>query len=173
MNVRAFTLFELLIALAVSALVASGLFSMFSAVAGIRDSSVAQSDNTLIIQAVTKLLNRDARMMTAGSLGVDGTEDIRKLKLTTQNSLRFNKAVPADIIYYVEDGWLVRRETNTELLYDMEMRLLPGVTDMELEFYNGSEYREEVTPDARIFRITLTINGSPIRILAARTVDNV
>lgn len=173
MNKKAFTLFELLIALSVSALVATGLFSMFSAVADIRDSSVTQSDNTVIIQALTKLVNRDARMMLGNSISKDTLDDIGKLKLKTQNSLRFNKSVPADVTYYIKDDWLWRRETNTELLYDMEMPILPNVTDMKLEFFDGNEYKEEAVRNAKVFRITFTINGSPIRILAARTVDSI
>lgn len=173
MNARGFTLFELLIALTVAALVAAGLFSMFSAVAGVRDASLTHSDNTIITQAITNLINKDARMMTAGTLGVDASEKIKKLKFTTQNSLRFNKAVPVDIIYYVKDGWIMRREANSRLLYDMEMKLIPEVSGMDLEFYNGNEYKEETVPGAKIFTITLIINGSPLRILAARTVDNI
>ncbi|MBQ3033491.1 MAG: prepilin-type N-terminal cleavage/methylation domain-containing protein [Deferribacterales bacterium] len=173
MNKKAFTLFELLIALAVSALVASGIFSMFSAVADIRDSSIAQSDNTLIIQAITKLLNRDTRMMLGNSLSLDTSETPYKLKFNTQNSLRFNKSVPAEVTYYIEDNWLWRREMNTELLYDMEMPLLPNVTHMTIEFYNGDEYKEEAVRNAKVIRLTITVNGSPIQVLAARTVDNI
>lgn len=171
-KVKGFTLFELLVALTISALVAAGLFSIFSSVASVRQTSVTKSENTLIIQSITKLLNRDARMMMAGSLGLDSSEDIRKLKLTTQNSLRFNKSLPVEIIYYIEDGWLIRRETNTDVLYDMDMKLIPEVTDMKIEFYNGNEYQEELISSAKLFKIILTINGSEAPIIMTRTVEN-
>ncbi len=168
-----FTLFELLIALAVSSIVAMGIFSMFSAVSGIRDASITQSENTLITEALTNLINKDTRMMINNTLNVDKSTGITKLIMTTHNSLRFNKAVPAEVSYYIEDNWLMRRESNSELLYDMEMKIMPNVTDLKAEFYTGSQYQEEVVRNAKIFKVTFTVNDSPIKILAARTVDNV
>ena len=169
---NAFTLFELLIAVAVSSIIATGMFSIFSSVATVRDTSISQSENTIVIETLTNLINRDTRMMIANSIKLDTSAGEPKLIFTTQNSLRFNKAIPVEVSYYIEDNWLWRREVNTDLLYDMEMKLLPAVTEIKVEFFDGDEYQNEVVNNAKVFKVTLTINNSPIKILAARTVDN-
>lgn len=167
---KAFTLIELIIAMAVSSLVAAGLFTMFSTVAGVRDRSVSQSDNIIVTEALTNIINKDVRMMTDNSLSVDSSTDKKKLKFTTQNSLRFNKSLPAEVSYYIDDDdWLVRREMNTDVLYDMEMKLIPGVTEMTMEFYDDKEYKEDVVKNAKLMKLHFVINGNYSTVFAART----
>lgn len=171
---NAFTLIELLIAMAVSALVAAGLYAMFSTVAGVRDASVSHSEKIIVAEALTELINKDFRMMEDNSLSLDSSQDMKKLKFKTQNSLRFNKSLPAEITYYIdEDKWLVRRETNTDVLYDMEMRLLPNVTEMEIEFYNDREYKKDVVKNAKLMKIHFVIGGNIADVFAARTMGSV
>lgn len=173
-KLKGFTLIELVIAMAVSSLVALGLFSIFSSIAGVRDRSIIQSQNITLAETLTRLMNRDARMMISGSLGIDESGEVKKLKWTTQNSLRFNKALPVEISYYIdEDNWLVRRETNTDTLFDMEMRIIPDVSDMKVYFYDGSEYKESVINDAKMVNIEFIVNGVPLTVPAVRTMDNV
>lgn len=167
---RGFTLIELLIAMSVSTVVAAGLYTMFSTVAGIRNSSVTHSENIIVTEALTNLINKDIRMMESGSLSVDSSEAEKKFKFKTQNSLRFNKTLPADITYYVDDDkWLVRREMNTDVLYDMEMRLLPNVSEMTMEFYDDKEYKEDVVKNAKLLKFHFIINDNLVTVFAART----
>jgi len=157
-----FTLIELLIAFALSAFIAVGLFSIISSIVTVREISFRSSENIITTERLTLLLNRDTRMMLNGTYALDSIEDIRKLKFTTNNSLRFNKAVPVEITYYIEDDYLIRREINNELLYDMKMKLIPKVTDMVITFYDGNEYKEDLIADAKIINIEFTINGEKI-----------
>lgn len=170
---KGFTLFELLISIAISSMVATGLFSIFSAVSSVRDRSVTQSENTIVIEVLTNLINRDTRMMISDSIKLDTSHGEPRLIMTTNNSLRFNKALPVEITYYIDEGWLWRREVNTDLLYDMEMKLLPASSDLKVEFFDGDEYQDEVIANSKVIRISLNVNNAPIKILAARTVDSV
>ncbi len=166
---KGFTLLEILIATAISSLIALGLFAMFSSIVGSREESLERNENVGVVQALTKLINKDIRMTNSGAITIDSSGDIEKLKFSTQNSLRFNKSMPVEIQYYIDDeGWFVRRETNTDLLFDMEMRIVPDVTELEYEFYDGIEYDDEVKSDANLMKIHLTINENVVTVLAAR-----
>ncbi len=170
---KGFTLIEILIASAISTIVALGVFSMFSSVAGSRDKIVIQSKNVVLQESLTRLINRDARMMVGGSLKVDKSGQVYRLSFSTQNSMRFNKALPVDVTYYVDDDkYLVRKEENDETAFTMEMRLMPDVEELSATFYNGSEYKEDVVTNAKMMNITLKINEQIVTIPVARTVDN-
>ena len=101
---KGFTLLELLIAAAISSIVALGVFSIFSSIANMRDSSITQSRNIILQESLTRLINMDARMMIGNSISLDKSGQVYRLKFSTQNSMRFNKALPVDITYYIDDG---------------------------------------------------------------------
>lgn len=170
---KGFTLLELLIATAISSIVALGVFSIFSSIANMRDGSIIQSRNIILQEAVTRLLNRDARMMIGNSISLDKAGQVYRLKFSTQNSMRFNKALPVDITYYIDDeNYLVRKEENNDTAFSMEMRIIPNVTEFSATFYDGSEYKEDAVPNAKMMNITLKINEQQIVIPVARTMDN-
>lgn len=169
-----FTLLELLIALAISSLIGAGLFVMFSAIAKVRDSSLTMNDNIVIVEALTSLMNKDMRMMSDTSLALDTSEKNKKLKFTTRNSLRFNKSLPAEVSYYIDDeNWLIRREVNTDVLFDMEMRIIPNVTEMEPEFYDDREYKKDLVKNTKLMKIHFIINGEPLTVFTARTMGGI
>ena len=170
---KGFTLLELLIAAAISSIVALGVFSIFSSIADMRDSAIIQSINIIFQESFTRLINRDARMMIGNSLSLDKSGQIYRLKFSTHNSMRFNKALPVDVTYYIDDeNYLVRKEENNDTAFSMEMRIIPNVTEFSATFYNGSEYKEDVVSNAKMLNIALKINEQQIFIPVARTMDN-
>ena len=170
---KGFTLLELLIATAISSIVALGVFSIFSSIANMRDGSIIQSRNIILQEALTRLLNRDARMMIGNSISLDKAGQVYRLKFSTQNSMRFNKALPVDITYYIDDeNYLVRKEENNDTAFSMEMRIIPNVTEFSASFYHGTEYKEDAVSNAKMMNITLKINEQQIVIPVARTMDN-
>lgn len=170
---KGFTLLELLIATAISSIVALGVFSIFSSIANMRDGSIIQSRNIILQEALTRLLNRDARMMIGNSISLDKAGQVYRLKFSTQNSMRFNKALPVDITYYIDDeNYLVRKEENNDTAFSMEMRIIPNVTEFSATFYDGTEYKEDAVSNAKMMNITLKINKQQIVIPVARTMDN-
>ena len=170
---KGFTLFELLIAAAISSIVALGLFSIFSSVVTTRDRAVVQSKNIVLQQSLTRLINKDARMMQGDSIKVDKSGQVYRLTFTTQNSLRFNKALAVDVTYYIDDdNYLVRKEENADTAFTMEMRIVPNVTEFSATFYDGSEYKEEAVANAKMMNINITLNQQNIIIPVARTIDN-
>ena len=170
---KGFTLLELLIATAISSIVALGVFSIFSSIANMRDGSIIQSRNIILQETLTRLLNRDARMMIGNSISLDKAGQVYRLKFSTQNSMRFNKALPVDITYYIDDeNYLVRKEENNDTAFSMEMRIIPNVTEFSATFYDGSEYKDDAVSNAKMMNITLKINEQQIVIPVARTMDN-
>lgn len=170
---KGFTLLELLIATAISSIVALGVFSIFSSIANMRDGSIIQSRNIILQEALTRLLNRDARMMIGNSISLDKAGQVYRLKFSTQNSMRFNKALPVDITYYIDDeNYLVRKEENNDTAFSMEMRIISNVTEFSASFYDGTEYKEDAVSNAKMMNITLKINEQQIVIPVARTMDN-
>lgn len=170
---KGFTLLELLIATAISSIVALGVFSIFSSIANMRDGSIIQSRNIILQETLTRLLNRDARMMIGNSISLDKAGQVYRLKFSTQNSMRFNKALPVDITYYIDDeNYLVRKEENNDTAFSMEMRIIPNVTEFSATFYDGTEYKEDAVSNAKMMNITLKINEQQIVIPVARTMDN-
>lgn len=170
---KGFTLLELLIATAISSIVALGVFSIFSSIANMRDGSIIQSRNIFLQEALTRLLNRDARMMIGNSISLDKAGQVYRLKFSTQNSMRFNKALPVDVTYYIDDeNYLVRKEENNDTAFSMEMRIIPNVTEFSASFYDGTEYKEDAVSNAKMMNITLKINEQQIVIPVARTMDN-
>lgn len=170
---KGFTLLELLIAAAISSIVALGVFSIFSSIANMRDSSITQSKNIILQESLTRLLNRDARMMIGNSLSLDKAGQVYRLKFSTQNSMRFNKAMPVDVTYYIDDeNYLIRKEENNDTAFSMEMRIIPNVTELSATFYDGTEYKDEAVTNAKMLNITLVINEQQMVIPVARTMDN-
>ena len=171
---KAFTLIEILIAVAISALVITGVSSIFTSIFRAKDSTVNQSQVIIINENITRLINRDARMMLGDSLRQDRFGNGPKLSFKTQNSLRFNRAIPVIVSYYVDDdGWLVRQEENLELSFDMIMKLIPDVDEMLVKFYDGSEYSEHFRHNARMFNIYLTILDRKTEIPVVRIIDGI
>lgn len=170
---KGFTLLELLIAAAISSIVALGVFSIFSSIANMRDSSITQSRNIILQESLTRLINRDARMMIGNSISLDKSGQVYRLKFSTQNSMRFNKALPVDVTYYIDDeNYLIRKEENNDTAFSMEMRIIPNVTEFSASFYDGTEYKEDAVANAKMMNITLKINEQQIVIPVARTMDN-
>lgn len=170
---KGFTLFELLIAVAISSLVALGMYSLFTSIALTRDRAVVQSQNIVLQQSLTRLLNKDARMMIGNSLQLDKSGQVYRLSFTTQNSFRFNKSLPVEVTYYIDDeNYLVRKEENTDTAFTMEMRILSNVTEFSAAFYDGNEYKDEVIANAKMMNINITLNEQKITIPVARTIDN-
>lgn len=170
---RGFTLIEVLISLAICSVIGMGLYSMFTSVTANKDRSLIQNESILLQETLTRLFNKDARMMTENSVRLDKGGDGVKLRFTSQNSLRFNRAIPVDISYYVDkDSYLIRREESTDVAYDMEMKLLKGVSSIAFTFYNGSKYQEELVRNAKMFNIEIVVNDITINIPIARTIDN-
>ncbi len=170
---KGFTLFELLIAVAISSIVALGMFSLFSSVALVRDKSAVQSQNIVLQQSFTRLINKDARMMIGNSIKLDKSGQRYRLTFSTQNSLRFNKALTVDVTYFIDDdNYLVRKEENADTAFSMEMRLLSNVTEFSATFYDGSEYKEDAVANAKMMNINITLNQQQITIPVARTIDN-
>jgi prepilin-type N-terminal cleavage/methylation domain-containing protein len=164
-----FTLLELLIALAISAVILIGTYSMLDSVLAVSEHMTRSGDKFTEIQALERLILRDVRMMISygGDNGTINNMD-SFFSILSQNSLTFNKSIPVYITYYLDEGVLYREERNPSMNYIMNLPLLSNVESAQAEGYNGRDYGRELTKDSSILRFTFTTNDATYTFIAAR-----
>lgn len=151
MNARGFTLIEVLIAMAITALVAAAAYSGLSTVLTAAEQLRASNDRSGELQRALAILDRDVRQFVDRSVRDEfgerqpgftgGPLAYFPLSLTRagwHNSQQLPRSDLQRVDYYLEDGNLWRayypvldRLTNTERL---EVRLLDDVESLELRF---------------------------------------
>ena len=176
---RGFTLIEVAVAVSISAIILVGVYSMFSGVVTTKNRLDNANNGIIFSEALERLIARDIRMMVDGVPNLpppNGGEE-RFMSVITQNSLRFNKSLPVEVLYYVDttldNGTLYRRERNLSMAYQMEMPLARDVSEWSVESFDGSQYRDGFTANRFIFRFAFKINDRPIQFVTGRTVNAV
>jgi type II secretory pathway component PulJ len=168
-----------MIATAISAFILLGVYSMFSGVINTKNGLENTNNNLIFKETLERLIAKDIRMMTAGVplLPPPDSGEIRLLSMVTQNSLRFNKSLPVEALYYVDttldNGTLYRRERHLDMGYQMEMPLAKNVSECTVESFDGSEYFDGFAVNRFIFRFSFHINGKLLQFVTGRMVDTI
>ncbi len=174
---RGFTLIEVMIATAVSALILVGVYSMFSGVVTTRSGLENANNGIIFTESLERLVARDIRMITAGipSLPPPQGNEERIMSFFTHDSLRFNKSLPVEVLYYIDtsldNGTLYRRERQRDMNYQMDMPLVRNVSEWKVETFDGSEYRENFMVNRYIFKFTFKIDDKQIQFITGRMVE--
>ncbi|MDR2400420.1 MAG: prepilin-type N-terminal cleavage/methylation domain-containing protein, partial [Deferribacteraceae bacterium] len=102
----AFTLLEVLIALAISSVILIGSYSILDGVLAVSEHMTRSGDKFMEVQAFERLFLRDVRMML--KYGEADNESITDedvfFSIVSQNSLTFNKSIPVSISYYLDEA---------------------------------------------------------------------
>ena len=164
---KGFTLIEMLIALVISSVVVMGVYSLFNSVVASKEAAEKSSRvNTLLISS-RKLFKPDLLQLYQNSLSINNAGANAVLKFTSLNSIKLNRAMPVDITYYVnDDGWLVRKEQQTDIGYVWELRLLPEVKDFLVLSHNGYRFTEDFDSTDTIVQISFTYKEIPVEFVA-------
>ncbi len=156
-NNNGFTILELLIAIAISAVVVLGGYSLLSSTVNTRTSLSNATINAKISSVLDKLISEDIESVSKRTINL--TEDIdgnSVLKINTWHSLFFNSAIPVDVSYYIEDGYFVREEKRDDLNYDSKMKLIGNAKKFIVKSYNGLEFSKNFST-LKLLKIQLVI----------------
>jgi prepilin-type N-terminal cleavage/methylation domain-containing protein len=170
-----FSLIELLIAITISAFVILGIYSMFSGVLITKDGIDRVNNDMHVMQSFQRLMARDIRMMhskAVTNLPLETRDWQIVFSMHTQNSLRFNKSIPVEVIYTLEDGTLYRTERHPDMNYIMKLLIMKDISDIRVESYNGREYTANVQNNHNIFRFTFYYRDRLMSFTTGRLVES-
>ena len=172
MNTRAFTLLELIMALAASAVILAAIYGVFSRAVHLRDDAMARTREAGVRAHAAAIIRDDLRhalisgskattpiaATLTGSADAKGSSFPGYFKFTTATGRDLDDTPVADVQrveYYIVDdpdvkdrkaGLLVRTVDRALLAQTTETPpeepLLHGIEKMEIEFYDGNAWQE-------------------------------
>jgi len=163
---KGFTLLELLIALVLSVIVLSGVYTTFDSI--IRTKSATEESyykNSLLLSA-RRVIKPDILQMHKDSLDIKNDSENDELTFVSNNSIKMEKAFPVTIKYYVDDGYLVREESSTMHSYDWKLYLMANVTKFDVQSHNGYKFTDDFDKLDTILKISFEVSGYPVTFIA-------
>ncbi len=191
MNRRAFTLLELVLAMAAGAVLLTAIYGVFSKAVHLRDDATARTREARVRARAANVLRNDLRnaIVSGGTLAavLDGAQQSPGgsfpgyLKFTTTTTPDVNEVPDADVqqveYYIVTDpaatdpkaGMLVRAHTRNLLATTAEVAteepLLAGMEAMQVSFYDGTGWQDswQVTADEKTLPEAVRVRIQPAR----------
>lgn len=161
-----FTILEMLIALAISAIVMGGVYAAFTSLINTKESTEKSNYKNALLLSARQIFKPDALQMHKDSLNIHKTADNDELSFTTNNSIKMEKAFPVDVHYYVENGYLIREESSAENSYDWKLYLIKNVTDFRVQSHNGFRFTDDYDKMDTILKISFKVSGYPVTFIA-------
>lgn len=165
-NSKGFTLLEMLVALAISAVIIMGTYAMFDSVMNTKEAAGRSNETNVLLINMRRLVKNDLLQLYKDSLKIDNSGENSEITFTTHNSIKLERSVPVEVKYFVEDGWLVREETSDSLGYEWRLRLLPDVSDFLTLSHNGYRFTEDFDKSDTIIQISLYHGKEPYKFIA-------
>ena len=195
MNRRAFTLVELVLALAACAVLLVAIYGLFAKAVRLRDHAMERTRESRVKARAAGVIRNDLRnaIVSGGTLAVtlEGTQQGGSgnfpgyLKFTTTTTPDVNEIPDADVQqveYYViadpdaaaQNAGLLVRTTSRHLLATppedpVEEPLLTGVEAMEVAFYDGTSWQNSWQVSAEATTLPEAVR---VRIRPARSADS-
>jgi|GEM_PF-2150878 prepilin-type N-terminal cleavage/methylation domain-containing protein len=164
---KGFTLAELMIAVALAGIVLTGSYAVFNTIIASRDVSVRAGDAVTVNAKIASLLSADFRQAVKNTAEVQSAvENGMALRLITHNSLYFQGALPVEVLYYIEDGYLIREEKLPLMDYEQKMFILPNADNFTVLFYENGEYYDRTIFGTNMIKIKLDTAGIPVEAIA-------
>lgn len=164
---KGFTLIEALIAMAISAIVVLGVYSMFSAVIDTKDSTEKNNEQNVMLLSLKKVFKNDMLQLYSSSINIDNSGDNAQMSFTTNNSIKLEKSVPVKVTYYIENGWLMRKEENSDMQYEWNLKMLPDVSKFKVLTDKGNEFSDTYKKTDAIFQFSMQYkNDENIKFIA-------
>lgn len=165
-NNKGFTLVELLVAISLSAIVLTGVYALFDSVLSTKESTSRSNDKTSLLLSARKIIKPDMLQIYKDTLKISDYGDNDELEFKTANSIKLEKAMPVNVRYYVEDGWLIRNESIPQIDYEWELYLLKNVEEFDILSHNGYDFGEESDPSDTIIKIRFKVSETEIEFVA-------
>ena len=187
---RAFTLIEMLMALAACAIILAAIYGVFSRAVHLRDNATHRTREVRVRAHAASILRNDLRnaLVSGGTLAatLEGSQDGHGagfpgyLKFTATTAKDADDELGGDvqeIEYYIardpdaedQNAGVLVRTINRDLLATAkqtppEERVLAGVEAMEVSFYSGSAWKTswEVTTDSKTLPEAVRVSIQPV-----------
>lgn len=165
-NKSGFTLIEVLTATVISSIIIIAVYSIFNSITKVQADTTVKNDFNLLKNKLTILLNEDINSSVNIKTESDDIFDV-KFTIVTFNSLFFNHSIPVTVVYTLQDGFLIRSEINKKLDFRQDIRLIPGIKNFEVLYYNGNEYTDTES-DSSIFKFNVETADGKFQITAGK-----
>jgi prepilin-type N-terminal cleavage/methylation domain-containing protein len=162
-----FTLIEMLIALLISSVVVMGVYSLFNSVVASKEAAEKSNRVSTLLMSSRRLFKPDLLSLYQDSLVINNGGSNAVLKFTSLNSIKLNRAMPVDITYFVDDdGWLIRREVQSDIGYEWDLKLLPEVSAFTVYSHNGYRFTEDYDSTDTIIQVSFKYKDIPVEFVA-------
>ncbi len=165
-NKSGFTLIEVLTATVISSIIIIAVYSIFNSIIKVQADTTVRNDFNLLKNKLTILLNEDINSSVNIKAESEDVFDV-KFAIVTFNSLFFNHAIPVTVVYTLQDGSLIRSEINKKLDFRQDIRLISGIRNFEVLYYNGNEYTDTKT-DSSVFKFNVETDNGKFDIIAGK-----
>jgi prepilin-type N-terminal cleavage/methylation domain-containing protein len=164
---KGFTLIEMLIALLISSVVVMGVYSLFNSVVASKEAAEKSYRVNTLLMSSRRLFKPDLLQLYQNSLVINNGGKNAVLKFTSLNSIKLDRALPVDITYFVDDdGWLIRREVQSDIGYEWDLKLLPEVKDFTVYSHNGYRFTEDYDNTDTIIQVSFKYKDIPVEFVA-------
>lgn len=164
---KGFTIIELLIALVLSAMVLTGVYTMFDSLINTKEATEDSYYKNNLLLSARKLMKPDMMQMYKDSIVITNDNENDKLEFVTNNSIKLEKALPVTVTYYVnDDGYLIREEKNTAIDYEWKLPLIGNVTDFDVQSHNGYKFTDEYDKMDTIIKVTFKVSDYEVAFVA-------
>lgn len=149
-NKGGFTLLEVLVAVAIAAVIMAGAYKIFSNLILIREHFKGKKDKIEIIAKMVLLMQADIRGKVGKFIVRKDDEGVTYLEFTTTHSLFFSGAVPVKISYFLKKDennrqYLYRKETDVASGIDLCIPLTNMVQGIGYKFYLHNHWQDTPT----------------------------
>ncbi len=149
-----FTLFEILVAIAIGSIIVIGLFVILGNVMNAKTFISKKSSYMKTVAKTVSLMEKDIRCKI-GRFNISNAFGVSTLSFYTTNSLRFAGSVPVKVSYYMENKnnktYLVRAETNRAAGEDLTIELTDIFDKMQFKFYSNGAWTDIPSKIIRIY----------------------
>ena len=170
---KGLTLIEVLIALAITGIVITGLYSAFATTIDVEDGLKKRTEGLREYLVFSELLRSDIRTMLDRGVKVETGFYGDEMSFQTTNSLYYAFSRPVRVRYFVRevDGKevLFREETDSEGSELMRLRLFEDIEGFEVYFYADHRWKKEPRSDDFI-RVVYTYMGRKWSVTAGRLI---
>lgn len=150
MKNKGFTLLEVLVAIAIAAVIMAGAYKVFTSLILIRNEFEGKKDKMERIAKMVLLMQADIRGKTGNFMLRKDEEGVTYLEFTTTHSLFFGGAVPVRVSYFLkqeENGrrYLYRKERDAASGIDLCIPLTHLVQAIDYKFYLHNQWQDTPT----------------------------
>ncbi|PLX67643.1 MAG: hypothetical protein C0602_09820 [Denitrovibrio sp.] len=163
---KGFTLLELLIALTLSAIVLTGVYTTLDALLNTKAITEKSYYNNSLLLSARKVIKPYILQMYKDSLNINKEGDNDTLSVRTNNSIKMEKAFPVVVKYYVENGYLIREESSDAHQYEWKIYLLPNVSDFKIQAHNGYRFTDDFDEMDTIIKVSFNVNEHSLVFIA-------